>query len=120
MSNWTQQARQLVAQAWDTEATRGLEMDARVVEELVARVAVLLKDSFDQQQGALLWIAAMVDKCGGTVILSKQDQLRARFLELERGDLDDGTTVLRVEEPPKVEPAKSPIALASKQIIVPR
>lgn len=89
-----------------------------ILERCRAFISAAQRDSFAQQQGALLWIACMVDKCGGTVVLSAAEQLRAKELILERGDLEDGTTVLRTEEPPRIELATTEIAVASKKIIL--
>lgn len=72
-------------------------------EEEIARLRTQLaeaeNEAIQQQQGALLWIAAMVAKLGGaskTVTLTKREMLDAFEMELERADGADGSTTLRI------------------------
>lgn len=71
----------------------------------IARLTAELKkaneESHAQQEGALLYIAAMVHKIGGAVELSAKDMQAAMKLELSRADQADGGLWLRTA---KAEP----------------
>lgn len=79
-------------------------------EDQVQQVA---KDSLIEQQGALLYITAMVNRFGGEtgiVHLSKNDMHAALVCELMRHDTEDEGLILKVERP-GAAPAKDPAVL---------
>ena len=71
------------------------------------RIAYLEDEQRNQQGGALLFIAAIVERAVGvgvTMTLSNLDMMRAYDLTLERGDTKDGGMAVRVlRRPAEVE-----------------
>lgn len=68
-------------------------------EELRAELEALRKELQDQQEGALLYLAAVVNAAAGVgneMRLSNGDMMDATNLVLERGDLPDGGLALKV------------------------
>jgi len=100
------------------------------VEDLKRQLAELRSEMRMQQQGALLYIAAIVERAVGVGVqmtLSEGDMIRAYDLELERADPPHGGLVLRVRrngglqdepEAPKIAPPAPVLAKAERTIVL--
>ena len=100
------------------------------IESLKQRISDLEAEMEQQQDGALMYIAAVVAEAvgvGNEMWLSNGDLCAAAGLELERGDAADGGLVLRVTrpdtteaqpEPPLVIERKPVLAKANKTIVL--
>lgn len=61
-------------------------------------LANLVRELQSQQEAALLYIAAVVQKAGGEMHLTADDMKAAHRLMLERADTQDGDLLLKVTE----------------------
>ena len=98
------------------------------VEDLQRQIGLLKEELQRQQQGALLYIAAIVERAVGAGVnmtFSDEDMQRAMDLELQRADPPEGGLILRVLR--KAEPQPAPrlvvdnapvLAKASKSIVL--
>lgn len=95
------------------------------------RIGVLNEQMRQEQQGALLYIAAVVERAvgvGANMTFSDEDMQRAMGLELERADPTDGGLILRVlrkaappvpPQPPRLVVDNTPVlAKAEKPIVL--
>ena len=111
----------------ELEQTKAALADAIAERDTAERaLAQALAESEQQQQGALLYLAAVVGRAvahGTTLTMSRADMEEAMSLVLERGDTPDGGLALRVyKEMPPVEPSLilplAPVLAKAKRTII--
>lgn len=119
--------------AW-LEPNAVVPVDADTTQQLVAaigalqqRIGVLQEQMSQEQQGALLYIAAIVERAVGVGVnmtFSDEDMQRAMDLDLERADPPDGGLVLRVlrkaepPQPPRLVVDNAPVLAKAEKTIV--
>jgi hypothetical protein len=86
---------------------------AGLIQNMRRQIDDLQRASLIQQEGAFLYITAMVHANGGAVELSKEDMEAAIGLVLERGDPEDGGLILRTSRP---EPSDGPPQAANDDL----
>lgn len=106
----------------ELDKTTGMLQLARAgLENTEQALRALQKDYLDEQNGAFLWIAAVVGRAvahGTRMTFSKADMEEAAHLILQRAEGPDGGVILLVEDPvPAPDPDFHPIPEPPKKLI---